>query len=60
MNTTYSPALEVPAKLVEWMNKQSNSQFIGDMLQQIQRKGGLTEKQLIQVKVMYIQAGNNL
>lgn len=60
MNNDFSPALEVPAYLYNWMKLQSKSQFIGDMLALVERKGGLTENQIIAVKVKYIQAGNNI
>jgi hypothetical protein len=51
---------EVPAKVFAWMTRQSKSAFIGDMLEQIRRNGGLNDKQLLQVKIQYIQAGNDL
>ncbi len=44
--TKFQPVLEVPKDLLVWMNAQSQSAFIGDMLRLITRKGGLTQNQL--------------
>jgi hypothetical protein len=52
--------IEIPAYLLAWMQTQSQSAFIGDMLQVHLRTGGLTEQQLIEVKVRYIQAGHDI
>jgi hypothetical protein len=48
----FQPILEVPSEMLVWMHKQSHSAFIGDMLRLIQRKGGLTQNQLNEIKKM--------
>jgi hypothetical protein len=60
MTDQYKPALEVPAYLYDWMRTQSHSAFIAGMMIAIERNGGLNEDQIIQVKIKYIQAGNNI
>lgn len=50
---------EIPAYLLTWMRSQSKSAFIGDMLEQYRRNGGLTDTQIVEVKVRYIQAGHS-
>jgi hypothetical protein len=48
---TYSPPVEVPADLVEWMrSRASGSAFLASMLDLIRRKGGLTQNQIDMVR----------
>jgi hypothetical protein len=51
---------EVPQYLIDWMRTQSKSAFIGDMLRVWNTNGGLSERQLVEVKVRYIQSGHDI
>lgn len=48
---SYSPPLEVPQELINWMRaRASQSALLADMLRVIDRKGGLTQSQIDRVR----------
>jgi len=51
--STFQPPVEIPTDVLKWMQTQSQSAFIGDMLRLYQRKGGIAQSSLDEVLRMY-------